>query len=43
MPWPAFNNPATFTAGRLNISGHVHGWPLAVKILYGYGRSVLTL
>ena len=25
MPWPAFNNPVTFTAGRLDINGHVHG------------------
>ena len=25
MPRPAFNNPVTFTAGRLDIDGHVHG------------------
>ena len=57
MPRPAFYNPVTFTAGRLDINGHVHGqrwtvlfqcghvhgWPSAVKILYGYGRSVIML
>ena len=25
MPRPAFDNPVTFTAGRLDIDGHVHG------------------
>eukprot|EP00731_Ephydatia_muelleri_P023701 Em0015g1284a len=25
MPRPAFNNPVTFMAGRLDINGHVHG------------------
>ena len=24
MPRPAFYNPVTFTAGRLDINGHVH-------------------
>ena len=24
MPRPAFDNPVTFTAGRLDIDGHVH-------------------
>ena len=53
MPRPAFNNPVTFTAGRLDINGHVHGqrWtvsfqyvrPSAIKNLYGYGRSVIML
>ena len=25
MPRSAFDNPVTFTAGRLDIDGHVHG------------------
>ena len=55
MPRPAFNNPVTFTAGRLDINGHVHGqrwtvwfqyghvhgWPLAVKILLIRLRTVI--
>ena len=28
---------------RMISIGHVHGWPSAVKNLYGYGRSVIML
>ena len=36
MPRPAFDNPVTFTAGRLDIDGHVHGQRWTVRFQYGH-------
>ena len=39
MPRPAFNNPVTFTAGRLDIDGHVHGPYDFNTVTYTAGRQ----
>ena len=36
MPRPAFDNPVTFTAGRLDIDGHVHTGKKRVKSIFDF-------